>query len=107
MEKRTERMLRYYQRAVEVPCQIQYDYNHERGNKDGRAYVTIFLSQTTLHGRPCEGMREMEDFKFDLALTGRTRKQKKSIARQKINNAGRDIISKLRSEGVISFARKK
>lgn len=86
---------------------MQYDYNPERGNKGGRAYITIFLSQTTVYGKPCEKVKGLDNFKFDLVLSGKNRRAKQSLARQRARDVGKGLISKLRSEGVISFSRKK
>jgi len=103
----TNRILRYYQGIVEVPCEIQYGYNHEKDNKDEKAYITIFLSQITIYGKSCEKVKGLDNFKFDLDLDRKTRKAKKSLARQRARNIGKDLISKLRTEGIISFSRKK
>ena len=107
MEKVKNRILRYYQGIVEVPCEIKYDYNHKRGTRRGRAYITIFLSEVTIYGEPCEKVKRLDNFKFDLDLNRKTRKAKQSLARQRARDVGKDLISKLRSEGVISFSRKK
>ena len=107
MEEVRNRILRYYQGIVEVPCEIKCDYNHKRGNKRRRAYITIFLSQTTIYGKPCEKVKGLDNFEFDLVLNRRTKKAKQSLARQRARDVGKDLISKLRTEGVISFSRKK
>ncbi len=107
MREVKNRILRYYQGIVEVPCEIQYDYNPERGNKKGWAYITIFLSQITVHGRPYEKVKGLDDFKFELDLNRNTRKAKQSLARQRASSVGKGLISKLRTERVISFSRKK
>jgi len=106
MREVKNRILRYYQGIVEVPCEIKYDYNHKMGNKEGKAYITIFLSQTTIYGEPCKKVKGLDNFKFDLDLNRKTRKAKKSLARQRARDVGKGLISKLRSEGVISFSRK-
>jgi len=107
MREVKNRILRYYQGVVEVPCEIQYDYNPEKGNKKGMAYITIFLSQTTIYGKPYEKVKGLDNFKFELDLNRNTRKAKQSLARQRARDVGKGLISKLRTEGVISFSKKK
>ena len=107
MREVKNKILKYYQGVVEVPCEIQYDYNPERGNKWERAYITIFLSQIKVYGKPYEKVKGLDDFKFDLDLNRNPRKAKQSLARQRARSVGKDLISKLRSKGVISFSRKK
>ena len=85
---------------------MQYDYNPKRGNKGG-AYITIFLSQTTIYEKLCEKVKGLDNFKFDLVLSGKDRRAKQSFARQRARDVGKGLISKLRTEGVISFSRKK
>ena len=107
MGEAKDRILRYYHGIVEVPCEMQYDYNPERGNKWERAYITIFLSQTTVYGKPYEKVKGLDNFKFDLDLNRKTSRARQRFARQRARGVGKDLISELRSKGVISFSRKK
>lgn len=106
MREVKNKILKYYQGVVEVPCEIQYDYNPERGNKWERAYITIFLSQTKVYGKPYEKVKGLDNFKFDLDLNRKTSRARQRLARQRARNVGKGLISELRSKGVISFSRK-
>ena len=107
MGKVKNRVLRYCQGIVEVPCEIKYDYNHERGNRGGRAYITIFLSATTIYGKFYEKFKRLDNFEFELVLNKKTRRVSKSFARQRARDVGKGLINKLRFEGVIPLSRKK
>ncbi|MDD5192518.1 MAG: hypothetical protein PHH54_06090 [Candidatus Nanoarchaeia archaeon] len=107
---KTAKLIRGNRVIVEIPYEIEF-YEKSNGNDNDRGYAKVNISLTDLKIRGNfleESLREHiqnngYNTEFKIKLIGRTRRDRKNGARQAVRGRANNLVSRLLSDGIISF----